>query len=158
MAAGEPALAAPSKNIGSISPIIMTCTRRSSLMCAIVAFTSSIAPVLRRIFSMTNAPKTISTILRPSLIPFQISASKTVTFSANEAPVTLKYVNPKSNVQISAKGATLLAGCLKPNIPTGTTISGLSTNTKFINRIFGFSFKNPSVFNFPYCRPDKKGI
>ena len=90
MAAGAPAPAAPSRKMGIIMPITMTCTRRSSLMRAMVAFTSSIAPVSRRRFRITNAPNTISTILKPSLTPFQTSGSNAATFSANVAPVTLK--------------------------------------------------------------------
>ena len=109
MAAGEPAPAAPSRKMGSIMPTMTTCTRRSSLMRAMAPFTSSIAPVSRRRFRMTNAPKTMSTIFRPSLMPFQISASYTATFSLKDAPVTLKYVKASTSVQIRATGATFLA-------------------------------------------------
>ena len=109
MAAGEPAPAAPSRKMGSIMPMMTTCTRRSSLMRAMVPLTSSIAPVSRSRFRITNAPNTISTIFRPSLMPFQISASYTATFSLNVAPVTLKYVNARISVQTSATGATRLA-------------------------------------------------
>ena len=90
MAAGAPAPAAPSRKIGSIMPMMTTCTRRSSLICAMVAFTSSMAPVSRSRFKMVNAPKTISTILRPSLMPFQTRGSSTLTFSANVRPSRLK--------------------------------------------------------------------
>ena len=75
IAAGAPAPAAPSRKIGSIMPMMTTCTRRSSLMRAMVFLTSSIAPVSRRMLRMTKAPKTMSTIFRPSLMPFQRRAS-----------------------------------------------------------------------------------
>ena len=109
IAAGAPAPAAPSKKIGSIMPMMTTCTRRSSLILAIVDFTSSIAPVSRRRFKMTKAPKTIRTILRPSFKPFQTSGSYVATFSLNVAPVMLKYVKARISVQTSATGATFLA-------------------------------------------------
>ena len=109
MAAGAPAPAAPSKKIGSIMPMITTCTRRSTLILAIVDLTSSIAPVSRSRFRITNAPKTIRTILRPSFKPFQTSGSYVATFSLNVAPVTLKYVKARISVQTSAIGATFFA-------------------------------------------------
>ena len=90
MAAGAPAPAAPSRKMGSIMPMTMSCTRRSSLMRAMVDLTSSMAPVSRSRFRMVNAPKTMSTILRPSLMPFQTRGSRVLTLSAKLAPVTLK--------------------------------------------------------------------
>ena len=109
MAAGEPAPAAPSRKMGSIMPMMTTCTRRSSLMRAMALLTSSMAPVSRSRFRITKAPNTISTIFSPSLMPFHSRASYTATFSLNAAPVTLKKVNASTSVQTSATGATRLA-------------------------------------------------
>ena len=89
--------------------MITTCTRRSTLILAIVDLTSSIAPVSRSRFRITNAPKTIRTILRPSFKPFQTSESYVATFSLNVAPVTLKYVKARISVQTRATGATFFA-------------------------------------------------
>ena len=76
MAAGEPAPAAPSRKMGTIMPTMMSCTRRSPPeRSATVLFTSSIAPVFFSVLRITNAPKTIMTILPPSLRPFHTSAS-----------------------------------------------------------------------------------
>ena len=83
-------ITAPSRKMGSIMPMTMSCTRRSSLMRAMVDLTSSMAPVSRSRFRMVNAPKTMSTILRPSLMPFQTRGSRVLTLSAKLAPVTLK--------------------------------------------------------------------
>ena len=91
MAAGEPAPAAPSRKMGTIMPTITSCTRRSwPLTRATVFFTSSMAPVFFRVFRMTKAPKTMATILRPSLMPFQSKASITTTFSLKVRPLMLK--------------------------------------------------------------------
>ena len=90
IAAGAPAPAAPSRKIGNIMPMTTTWTRLSSLMRAMVDFTSSIAPVSRSRFRITNAPKTITTIFRPSLMPFHSRASMTATFSLKARPSTLK--------------------------------------------------------------------
>ena len=75
MAAGAPAPAAPSKKMGSIMPMTTSWTRRSSLMREMVALTSSMASVSRRMFRMVKAPKTMRTILRPSLMPFHTRGS-----------------------------------------------------------------------------------
>jgi len=139
IAAGAPAPAAPSRKMGSIIPMMTTCTRRSSLMRAMVPLTSSIAPVARSRFRITKAPNTISTIFSPSLMPFHSRASYTATFSLNVAPVTLKYVKASTSVQISATGATRLADWRNPRIPTNTTMIGLSAITKFRKPMVAFS-------------------
>ena len=133
MAAGAPAPAAPSRKMGSIMPMMTTCTRRSSLMPEMVAFTSSMAPVSRSRFRMVKAPKTISTILRPSLMPFQTRGSRTLTMSVKEMRSTLKNVKASTMVQRNATGDTFLADCLKPRMPTNTTRMGLRAMTKLTN-------------------------
>ena len=52
-------------------PMMTTCTRRSSLICAMVAFTSSMAPVSRSRFKMVNAPKTMIPSSARLMIPLR---------------------------------------------------------------------------------------
>lgn len=142
IAAGAPAPAAPSRKMGSIMPMMMTWTRRSSLMPEMVAFTSSMAPVSRSRFKMVKAPKTISTILRPSLMPFQTRGSRTFTMSAKEMRSTLKKVKARTMVQRKAMGETFFADCLKPRMPTKTTRIGLSAMIKLKNSMGMSRFLN----------------
>ncbi len=90
-AAGAPAPAAPSRKIGKKIPMMISWTRRSlPETCVIAAFTSSMAPVSLSAFRIVKAPKTMTTILKPSLMPFQTLASSTTIFSLRVSPVILK--------------------------------------------------------------------
>ena len=90
-AAGAPAPAAPSRKIGTKIPMMMSWARRSSPEnCVIAAFTSSMAPVALRAFRMVKAPKIMTTILKPSLRPFQTLASRTAILSFRLRSVILK--------------------------------------------------------------------
>ena len=136
-------------------PMMMTWTRRSSLMPEMVAFTSSMAPVSRSRFKMVKAPKTISTILRPSLMPFHTRGSRTFTMSAKEMRSTLKKVKASTMVQRNAMGETFFADCLKPRMPTKTTRIGLSAMTKLKNSMgVCLSFSICCSISGRCCRPD----
>ncbi len=90
-AAGAPAPAAPSRKIGTKMPMMISWTLRSSPETwVIAAFTSSMAPVALSAFRIVKAPKIMTTILNPSLSPFQTLASNTAILSVRLKSVILK--------------------------------------------------------------------
>ena len=88
------------------------------------------APVIFSAFRMVKAPKIMTTILKPSLSPFQTFASRTAMFSWSVSPLILKYVSARNIPHRSAMGAILEADIRNAMMPTSTITIGLIARIK----------------------------